>query len=489
MKIHLIAALAQNNVIGNSQNNTMPWDKNYPEDLSRFFNITTLPFSSPISSKKNVLLMGWNTWQSIGAKPLKGRFMAIMTTRDEEETTKNKFRDEVHYFSSIEKALEFVERKTEIFGDLFVAGGGQIYEMFLKTCLVERIDKIYLTRIHREFIGDVYFPSIPGEQFFLCSGERSIKTPELEFLIYQHRPIGTPEYNYDYDRHTHGEAGYLNLVRQILQKGEICEDRTGTGILSLFGTQQRYDLSEGFPILTTKKMFLRGILEELLWFLRGETDNRILQKAGVHIWDGNTSRDFLDKCGFQTREEGDAGPIYGFQFRHYGAVYKDAKTDYSGQGLDQVKEALRMIREEPNSRRIIINLWDPLKIGEMVLPPCHMVYQFRVYGKKLSCMLYQRSGDVGLGVPFNIASASLLTHIFARLSQLEVGDLVHTIADAHIYRNHIPGLQEQMTRKPFAFPLLKITDRGQKNPEDFQVGDFELIGYESWPKITMKMAV
>lgn len=285
------------------------------------------------------------------------------------------------------------------------------------------------------------------------------------------------------------ENQYLNQLKNIIDNGILTDDRTGVGTRSLFGSQMRFRLDSYFPLLTTKKMFTKGIIEELLWFLNGQTDSKLLESKGINIWKGNTRRDFLDKLGFTDRDEGDGGPIYGFNFRHYGAKYINSNTDYTNCGIDQINNVLRMIREEPTSRRILINLWDPLVIDDMVLPPCHVLYQFRVYGNKLSCSLYQRSGDMGLGIPFNIASASLLTCILAKLSNLEPYELIHTIGDAHVYLNHEEALKEQITREPYKFPTLKIVDRNQQKVEDFKLEDFVFENYNYHSPIKMDMAV
>lgn len=464
-KINIIVAISNNNVIG--KNNTIPWY--YPEDLKYFKICTTY---HPLGHK-NIMVMGYNTWTSIN-KTFNDRLMIVLTTKQIAN------QENVYFYNNIMDALfgiDYLRNNSNTkYGDLFFIGGRKIYEHCMEYL---EVDNIYLTKIDKEYEGDVYFPNIDSTKFYIDSIKKSNEYDEISYYIYKKFK----------NEDKHGEFGYLNLIKTVLNNGQMCEDRTGTGIISYYGTQTRYDLSKGFPLLTTKKMFIRGIIEELLWFLKGETDNNKLKDKGVHIWDGNTSRDFLDKLGFNNREEGDGGPIYGFNFRHYGAEYIDCHTDYSGKGIDQVKEVLRLIKEEPNSRRIIINLWDPTKLPDMVLPPCHMVYQFRVYNNKLSCMLYQRSGDVGLGVPFNIASASLMTHIFAKLSGLEVGELIHTIADAHIYKNHIEQLNKQILRKPLCFPKLDILERGQDKVEDFQYEDFKIIGYESHDALKMKMAV
>ena len=285
------------------------------------------------------------------------------------------------------------------------------------------------------------------------------------------------------------EEQYLLQLKNILENGYECDDRTGTGTKSLWGFMMRFDLSKSFPLLTTKKMFTKGIIEELLWFLSGETDSKLLEAKKVNIWKGNSSREFLDNKGMFDNIEGDGGPIYGFNFRHYGAKYIDYNTDYSDQGFDQIQNVLHLIKNDPNSRRIIINLWNPLTIDNSVLPPCHVMYQFRVHDNKLSCFLFQRSGDMFLGVPFNIASASLLTHIIAKLSNLEVGEFVHSISDCHLYNNHLEQAEEQINRTPYEFPNLKIIDRGQSKVEDFIFEDFVFQDYKFHPSIKAEMAV
>lgn len=286
------------------------------------------------------------------------------------------------------------------------------------------------------------------------------------------------------------EYQYLDQIKNIIESGYTSNDRTNTGTKSLFGSQMRFNLeNNSFPLLTTKKMFIKGIIEELLWFLRGDTNSKNLENKGVLIWKGNSSREALDKLGFTNREEGDCGPIYGHNFRHYGAEYKNCDTNYNGCGYDQVKTVLRLLKEDPTSRRILINLWNPSSLNQTVLPACHVLYQFKVIGNKLSCSLYQRSGDMGLGVPFNIASASLLTIIFSKLSGLEPYELIHSIGDCHIYLDHEDGLKQQISRTPFLFPSLKIVDREQTKVEDFNVNDFIIHNYECHDKIKLNMAI
>nr|VZH89133.1 unnamed protein product [Spirometra erinaceieuropaei] len=287
----------------------------------------------------------------------------------------------------------------------------------------------------------------------------------------------------------YGEAGYLNLVRRVLKEGVLREDRTGTGTWSIFGPQMRFDLRSGdFPLLTTKQTFFRGILEELLWFIRGSTDSKELAEKKVFFWDANGSRAFLDQLGFVDREEGDLGPVYGFQWRHAGAEYIDCKHDYAGQGVDQLADVIKRIKERPWDRRLLIVAWNARDLHKMVLPPCHCLVQFYVANGELSCMLYQRSGDMGLGVPFNIASYALLMLMIAHITGLKPGEFVHTIGDCHVYTNHKEALEEQLKRVPRPFPRLVIK-RQVTDIDDFKAEDFELVGYKPYPKIPMKMAV
>ena len=287
----------------------------------------------------------------------------------------------------------------------------------------------------------------------------------------------------------HEENQYLSLVREIIESGQEKSDRTGVGTLSVFGRQLRFSLRDDiFPLLTTKRVFFRGVMEELLWFIRGSTNSKELADCGVHIWDGNGSREFLDRCGFYGREEGDLGPVYGFQWRHSGAHYIDMHTDYTGQGVDQLQEVIDKIKSSPNDRRLILCAWNPKDIEEMALPPCHALVQFYVSGSELSCMMYQRSADMGLGVPFNIASYALLTCMVAHVTGLRPGEFIHTLGDAHVYRNHVTQLKEQLTRTPRPFPTLTIS-RKITNIDDFCASDFELKGYNPHGRIQMQMAV
>ncbi|OQS53672.1 TS-1 [Ecytonucleospora hepatopenaei] len=285
------------------------------------------------------------------------------------------------------------------------------------------------------------------------------------------------------------EKQYLQLIKRCIEEGEYQDDRTGTGTYGIFGTQMRYSLeNNAFPLLTTKKTAYKSILEELLFFIRGQTDNKILMEKGVKIWNGNSTKEYFEKVGIN-REANDLGPVYGFQWRHYGAPYETCKTNYEGKGIDQLRDVIEQIKTNPTSRRLIVCAWNPLQLKEMALPPCHTLFHFKVYGNKLSCILYQRSGDVGLGVPFNIASYALLTIIVAKLTNLEPSEFIHFIGDTHVYKDHVEPLKEQLDREPFDFPKMRLKEKTYEKLEDFEFEDFILEDYKSHGPIKMNMSV
>ncbi|KAJ9655053.1 Thymidylate synthase [Neophaeococcomyces mojaviensis] len=347
---------------------------------------------------------------------------------------------------------------------------------------------------------------------------------------------------------THEEHQYLNLIRSILAEGEHRPDRTGTGTLSLFcPSPLRFTLSKPdpsspenpnayinvLPLLTTKRVFLKAVVAELLWFLKASTDSKELSGQGVKIWDGNGSRAYLDSLGppQSLREEGDLGPVYGFQWRHFGAEYTDCHADYTGKGVDQIAEIVHKLKTNPYDRRIILSAWNVADLGSMALPPCHLLAQFYVsypdaprgeaawrkwqeeqsqYTNgtngtngtahteqrekpkgRLSCVLYQRSADTGLGVPFNIASYALLTHMLAHACDLVPGEFIHMLGDAHVYLDHIEALKEQIVREPREFPGLDIRrdDRGSGQMDGWNVEDFQVKDYKPHANIKMKMSV
>lgn len=287
------------------------------------------------------------------------------------------------------------------------------------------------------------------------------------------------------------EQGYLKLAKKVIDEGAQRGDRTGTGTVSLFGEQMRFDLTDGkLPLLTTKKVFFRGVLEELLWFVRGSTNANELAARGVTIWNEHGSREFLNSQGLNHREVGDLGPVYGFQWRHAGAEYRGMREDYAGEGVDQLAALIDAIKHSPESRRLVMSSWSPIDLPDMALPPCHVSCQFYVSNGQLSCHMYQRSCDMGLGVPFNVASYGLLTHMVAYICDLTAKELIVSMGDVHVYLDHIPSMQEQLMREPTASPKIRIRRRQDlQSIDDFRVSDFEVEGYNPAPAIKMKMAV
>jgi thymidylate synthase len=288
----------------------------------------------------------------------------------------------------------------------------------------------------------------------------------------------------------HDEQQYLNLLRSILKTDVLYGNRTGVRTKKLIGQTMRFDLNNDIlPLLTTKKMGWKTIMKELLWFISGSTNELVLQKQKVNIWTENGSRENLDELGFKHRQEGDLGPVYGFQWRHFGAKYVDCNTDYTGQGVDQLKNVINTIKTNPFDRRLIITAHNPTDTKEMVLPPCHMFMQFIVTEDSiLNTIMYQRSCDMGLGIPFNIASYAMFTHMIAHVCNLKSGEFIHMMGDVHIYENHFEPLQEQITRTPYKFPKFVIK-RKVVDIDDFKLEDFDVVEYESHPAIKMEMAL
>ncbi len=261
---------------------------------------------------------------------------------------------------------------------------------------------------------------------------------------------------------------YLDLLHRILEEGKVKTDRTGTGTKSIFGHQMRFNLEDGFPLLTTKKLHLKSIIYELLWFLKGDTNVKYLQEHGVRIWN-----EWAD-------ENGDLGPVYGHQWRSW--------PDHCGGTIDQIQNVIDLIKHHPDSRRMLVTAWNPADIGEMALPPCHCLFQFYVADGRLSLQLYQRSADTFLGVPFNIASYALLLQMMAQVTGLKAGDFIHTTGDTHLYLNHIEQAKLQLTRTPRKLPQMKLNP-DVKSLFDFRYEDFELLNYDPWPHIKAEVAV
>nr|GMC87549.1 bifunctional dihydrofolate reductase-thymidylate synthase-like [Ipomoea batatas] len=494
--------------LGIGKDGKLPWK--LPSDL-KFFKEVTVTTSD--SGKKNAVIMGRKTWESIPLhyRPLPGR-LNIVLTRSESFGVADSENIVICRSLSLARQMLAASPYCLSIEKVFVIGGG---ELFREALNANDCEAIHITEIETDVECDSFIPAIDTNVFQpWCTSfplvENKLRYSFTTYVRVRNSradlPIqnndATPDNGLDLTKFEfktfsflpkmifkkHEEYMYLKLVEDIIENGASKEDRTGTGTLSKFGCQMRFNLRKSFPLLTTKKVFWRGVVEELLWFISGSTNAKLLQEKGIHIWDGNASRDYLDSIGLVDREDGDLGPIYGFQWRHFGASYTDMHADYTGQGSDQLLDVINKIRNNPNDRRIILSAWNPSDLKLMALPPCHMFAQFFVANGELSCQMYQRSADMGLGVPFNIASYSLLTCMIAHVSGLVPGDFVHVIGDAHVYRTHIRPLQDQLQKSPRPFPILKINPE-KKDIDSFVASDFKLIGYDPHQKIEMKMAV
>ena len=494
----------------------LPW--NLPKDMA-YFKAVTAQVNEP--GTKNAVVMGRKTWESIPAKfrPLPGRVNVVLSRGDTlvEAGSENSapvngggkpqvLPEGVFLRPSLDAALELLSESEHESGveKVFVIGGAQVYAEAMKS---PHCQALHLTEVTppvdepEKYKCDAFLPAIDPAKFKLYASAKPVREKDgatVQFLTYFGVDPGTGKFRSPGSKVLpagavakgvkHEEMQYLDLIKEIMEEGNVKGDRTGTGTISKFGCQMRFDLRRSFPLLTTKRVFWRGVAEELIWFVKGCTSAKLLQDKDIHIWDGNGSREYLDSVGLGHREEGDLGPVYGFQWRHFGAEYKDMHADYTGQGVDQLAEVIDKIKNNPNDRRILLTAWNPAALKEMALPPCHMFCQFYVANGELSCQMYQRSCDMGLGVPFNIASYSLLTCMIAQVCGLKPGDFVHCCGDTHVYSNHVEPLYTQLENEPRPFPTLKINPE-KKDIDSFEFSDFEIVGYDPCPRIEMKMAV
>jgi thymidylate synthase len=312
----------------------------------------------------------------------------------------------------------------------------------------------------------------------IASGESWREITSRDYGVYEKTFVvgfgsgGDDDVSDDHDvQHCHPESQYLDLLRELLEVGEGRDDRTGNGVRSLFGRTMTFDLRSSLPVLTTKRIFVRGVIEELRWIVSGSSDATELSEKRIRIWEHNTSRAFLDSVGLDALNVGDTGPLYGHTLRHCGAVYRGKDADYAGQGVDQLARVIASLKDDPCGRRHVISLWNPVTIGQSVLPPCHGVaVQFFVSrGTELSCTMYQRSVDAFLGLPFNIASYAILTCMVAKVCGYTAGDLTIDLGDVHVYEPHVEAARLQITRRPLPFPRLWLADA--RAIEDFLEGD------------------
>lgn len=469
MNLNII--LAVDDKYGYSLNDKIPW--NYREDLKHFRQKTL----------NTILIMGKKTWDSI---PNKDKFverrLCFVLSRSFPDSALgyDDWHDFGNYYflNSYELALDICKGKFE-YDDIFVIGGKELY---MKALQDVNLQNLFVTRVKGDYKCDKTIPELHDIIQQRC------KMINRSIQLYDGSPVLIFE---DYEVVSE-EGKYLTLMKDILNTGINKTDRTCTGTISKFDVHLSFSLKNNtLPLLTTKRTYWKGILHELLWFLNGQTNANLLKEKGVHIWDGNSSREFLDKCNFKDRDVGDLGPVYGFQWRHWGAEYTNMYENYTNKGIDQIKNIIKTIKNDPDNRRIILNAWNVNDIDKMCLPPCHMMCQFYVNTdtKELSCKMYQRSADMFLGVPFNIASYATLTHIIAKLTNLNASMLHITIGDAHIYNTHIEAVNIQLERMPKPFPVLKIVNRDDLNIDNLTYDDFEVLNYNCESSIKGAMAV
>ena len=381
-------------------------------------------------------------------------------------------------------------------GKIFIIGGEQLYREAVDH---HQINNLYLTRIYdnfdcdRFFMDKSYFENTKFKHLNLKSVSEFKEHDGVyyRFLVYSNHFTNTDGLSWHLKQD--GEKQYLNILKKILDEGIERADRTGTGTLATFGERQEYDLTDTFPLLTTKRMFTRAIFEELMLYLRGQTDNKILVEKNIHIWDGNTTREFLDSRGLLEYPVGDMGETYGFNFRHFGGEYVNCETKYEeGNGFDQVKNVIHLIKNDPCSRRIIISLWNPNTNHRAALPSCLCWYQFFVDTKRklLNVQIYIRSSDFFLANNWNVCTGAFLVHMLCNLEGIDLtpGKIICITGDTHIYKNHISQAETNYYRNPRPFPKLVVNEK-KRNIEDFQWEDFKLVGYEPMPNIKAEMSV
>lgn len=459
-----IVAICQKKGIG--LNGRAPW--HIKEDLE-FFKKMTL---------NSVVIMGRCTYESIG-KPLCNRINIVVTKSPEKYSSVQSSFDNI-FFVRYENVFEVLRKFDFMYPNVFVIGGKEIYELFF-----ENIKTIYITQIDKNYEYDTVFPKIPSTFVLKNFSEKHYSEAEqctFRFLKYE-RSNSTPNC----------DETYLNLSKKILESNsKIRDNRTNIPTISLFGEHVEFDISSSIPLLTTKRMAWKSCIEELLWFLRGNTDAKILKEKNVNIWNGNSSKEFLKKVGLDHLEEGDCGANYSFQWRYFGQDYIDSKSEYTKDTTgDQISYILNLLKNDPFSRRILLSAWNPNQLNKTVLPPCHVSCQFFVDdSKKLSCHMYQRSCDVFLGLPFNIFSYAVLTHILAKKSDLIPDKLFISFGDVHIYSNHVEQVKDQLSRTTLSSPQLLLNENiKHKNIEDISIDDFEVIGYFPYPSIKGRMAI
>ena len=498
MKLNLIYCKNNQNIIGIDNNLLFT----IPADMKYFKKITSYEY---IKNHKNIVIMGYNTWKSIPERyrPLDNRINIVISTNHYDEFKGFDNSEMFLVFKSFDecyKYLKLQEENCKMLGEKFIIGGGQLYN-YIHNNYLYVINIIYETIVnytinkknhfhYTNIIEDELYPELnfnieKYDNFKLLN--KKYCDQDLVLVKCNNEKLHGVIYNiYQNDKYINNdEKQYIDLMKKILHSNNV-KDTRNSKVISLFGEKMIFDLRKGFPLLTTKRVPFKTILRELLWFIRGSTSNKELNDVNVHIWDANSSEEFLRKQGLNY-EEGELGPVYGFQWRKFGAQYNDKKINYlQEEGVDQLQNVIDMIKNDPTSRRIILSAWNPVDIPKMALPPCHVMVQFSVDKEYIDAQLYQRSGDMFLGVPFNIASYSLLLHIIGSITGYTPRYLHHIIGDAHIYINHIDAISEQIHRAPLSFPILRLNKKID-NIDNIDENNFVLEGYNYHPSIKAEM--
>ena len=489
------------NGYGIGVNNKLPW--NIKEDLQNFKKITTLVPQDENIEYMNAVVMGRKTWDSIPNqyRPLSNRLNVVITSQDYENqedvifTNWNNFQKEILNYQN-NYNLNICKSKKKLFiNNIFIIGGESIYKLALET---KTVKYIYATEVYQKMNCDTFMPNYMNcsQKFVLNDVSQFYNSNNLHyrFLTYvNHNEFKIQSNEKITQWQNKEEKNYIRLMKYILENGIERDDRTGTGTISSFGHQLKFNLRDTFPLSTTKRMFFRAIFEELKLYLIGKTDNKILQNKDIHIWDGNTSREFLDKRGLTEFPEGDMGATYGFNMRHYGGEYKDCHTNYGQDvGFDQLSYVIDLIKNNPTSRRIMINLWNPASLNKATLPSCLCQYQFYVntQAQELNLQIYIRSSDYFLANNWNACTGALLVHLICSLYDVHLtpGELTVVTGDTHLYKTHLEQVRENIAREPYPFPKLVVKNK-KRDITDFQFEDLQLIGYRAHPRIAADMAV
>ena len=461
---------------GIGKNGDIPWKLS--DDLKNFKTITT----SKNNKILNSIIMGKNTWNSLPKKPLPKRLNIVVSNTlynvNKYNNTTKHINDNTLYINSFDNALKIADYLSN---NIYVIGGQQIYETAIKHPLC---NKLYITDIYNKYECDTYFPQIDENDYTLTNISKFLKEGDIDYryLIYEKDISKYSNYEMDIKSNINKEEyQLLQLMKNILTFGTYKENRTKTNIYSLFSPQKLYyNLGDTFPISTTKKIFLRGIFEELMFILRGQTNNKILIDKNVNIWTANTTQEFLNNNNVGHLKENDMGETYGFNMRYFNENYIDCKSIHVNlkPNSDQLTYLINLLKYNPESRRMIINLWNPTSLNNCSLPPCLMLFQFNITDNKLNLQATLRSSDVYLANSWNTTYCALFVHLLCNIEGINLtpGELSMNIGDAHIYENHLDGVQEQLKRTPRPYPKLEVLNV-KKNITDFEFDDIKLIGY------------